>query len=220
MPNVNDIRYEFVKLLIEADPDQPLNNLPDTLEIIGASFVADEDFIFLKPNADYIQHEIAWYKSQSLNINDIYHGLREPPEAWKRTANEEGHINSNYGHLVFSGFYCWQSINCINELITNPNSRRATMIYTRPSIWHEYKYEGKNDFICTNAVTYYIREGVLHCVVQMRSNDAIYGYRNDYAWQKYMLDYVAEKTKTKPGTIVWQVQNLHIYRKHYHLIKI
>ena len=37
------------------------------------------------------------------------------------------------------------------------------MVYQRPSIWREFKENGKNDFICTNAVTYYIRDGYLHC---------------------------------------------------------
>ena len=46
----------------------------------------------------------------------------------------------------------------------------------------------KNDFICTNAVSYYIRNSKLETVVQMRSNDAWAGYRNDYAWQLHVRD--------------------------------
>ena len=49
------------------------------------------------------------------------------------------------------------------ELWSNPDSRRAQMIYNRPSIWVEYNDEGgKSDFICTNAQTFYIRDGVLN----------------------------------------------------------
>ena len=67
------------------------------------------------------------------------------------------------------------------ELKANPNSRRAIMIYNRPQIWNEYNIDGCNDFICTNSVAYYIRNGELHCSVSMRSNDVVYGYKNDYA---------------------------------------
>ena len=42
------------------------------LELIGASFLADEPAIFGTPNVEYIQAEINWYLSQSLNIEDIY----------------------------------------------------------------------------------------------------------------------------------------------------
>ena len=102
------------------------------------------------------------------------------------------------------------------------------MIYTRPSIWMEYNEDGKNDFICTNAVTYYIRDNCLHNVVQMRSNDVVFGYKNDYAWQLYVLeqmvkDYNDCKSEGTPelkvGDIVWQVQNLHVYERHFHLVK-
>ena len=93
------------------------------------------------------------------------------------------------------------------------------MIYTRPSIWKEYNENGKSDFICTNAVTYYKRNGLLDCVVQMRSNDVIYGYRNDFAWQKTVQTRLCQDLQCKPGQIVWQVQNLHVYERHFNLVK-
>ena len=141
------------------------------------------------------------------------------PAAWKATANEHGEINSNYGRLIFDDKYYRQFDNVINELSNNPDTRRASMIYTRPSIWVEFDENGKNDFICTNSVTYYIRDGKLNCVVQMRSNDVIFGYKNDYAWQKYVLEKVAQATDSIEGDIVWQVQNLHVYERHFHLVK-
>ena len=102
------------------------------------------------------------------------------------------------------------------------------MIYNRPSIWEEYNENGKNDFICTNAVTYYIRDDKLYCVVQMRSNDVVFGYKNDYAWQLHVLeDMVKDYNDCKQGTydeikvgdIIWQVQNLHVYERHFHLVE-
>ena len=98
------------------------------------------------------------------------------------------------------------------------------MIYNRPSIQVEYDENGKNDFICTNAVTYYIRDNYLHCVVQMRSNDVIFGYRNDYAWQKEIQtrlheDLNATGMELKLGQMMWQVQNLHVYERHFDLVK-
>jgi len=189
-----------------------------TIEMIGASFIADEVAIFGKPNDDYIDAEIEWYDSQSTNINDIPYG-NEPPKAWQYSANEHGEINSNYGHLIWSEKYYNQFEHVINELEENPDSRRASMIYTRPSIWKEYNENGKNDFICTNSVTYYDRDSKLHAVVQMRSNDVIFGYRNDYAWQSYVLHQLAWELHMDAGDIHWQVQNLHVYERHFDLVK-
>lgn len=190
-----------------------------TIELIGASFYADEGAIFGKPNYEYIDRELDWYESQSTNINDIYGSDREPPEAWQYSANAHGEINSNYGLLVFGEKYYEQFEHVVQELKTNPDSRRASMIYNRPSIWKEYNENGKNDFICTNAVTYYIRDNKLHATVQMRSNDVIFGYRNDWAWQRFMMEEVMHELELDElGDMIWQVQNLHVYERHFHLV--
>ncbi len=190
-----------------------------TIELIGASFYADEGAIFGKPNYEYIDRELDWYESQSTNINDIYGSDREPPEAWQYSANAHGEINSNYGLLVFGEKYYEQFEHVVQELKTNPDSRRAAMIYNRPSIWKEYNENGKNDFICTNAVTYYIRDNKLHATVQMRSNDVIFGYRNDWAWQRFMMEEVMHELELDElGDMIWQVQNLHVYERHFHLV--
>ena len=33
-----------------------------TIEIIGATFIADKDFVIRKPAYEYIQRELEWYK--------------------------------------------------------------------------------------------------------------------------------------------------------------
>lgn len=219
MQNVQYIRNHFkAELAAKRFTTDRLGS--KTIELIGASFLADEPAIFGTVNEDYVKAEIAWYESESTNINDIEYGAKGlSPAAWKTAANKHGEINSNYGHLVYSDKYYRQFERVFHELVQNPDSRRAVMIYNRPSIWEEYNENGKNDFICTNAVAYYIRDGKLHSVVQMRSNDVIYGYKNDYAWQKYMLEELCYTLSIKLGNIHWQVQNLHVYEKHFDLVK-
>ena len=62
----------------------------------------------------------------------------------------------------------------------------------------------------------------------MRSNDVVFGYKNDYAWQLFVLedmvkDYNDCKSQNyeeiKAGNIMWQVQNLHVYERHFDLVK-
>jgi len=189
------------------------------IELIGASFLANEPAIFGEPSIEYIKKEIEWYESQSLNINDIYGFRKPPPAAWQYAASADGMIHSNYGYLIYNKDNGYQYDNVLQELKDNPESRRAVMIYQRPEIWNEYDLMGCSDFICTNSVAYYIRDGKLHCSVSMRSNDVVYGYKNDYAWQQYVLAKLANDLGVDTGKMIWQVQNLHVYEKHFDLIK-
>ena len=225
IPSVKDIREFFVGEL--KDEAYTIDKTgAKTKEMIGASFIADEPSIFGTPSTDYISQEMLWYTSMSTNIKDIYGEHRDPPSAWQYAANQFGEINSNYGLLIYSEKYYSQFERVCDELFENPDGRRATMVYNRPSIWVEYNENGKSDFICTNAVTYYIRDNLLHAVVQMRSNDVVYGYKNDWAWQnRVMHDIVHDlnfsngNEDLEVGKMVWQVQNLHVYERHFDLVK-
>ena len=95
--NTNDIRGYFIgKLRIE---DFVIDRTGQkTIELIGASFMADKPAIFGTPNESYIEIEKAWYESQSTNVNwmsDTYN--RNVPKCWIASANTYGEINSNYG---------------------------------------------------------------------------------------------------------------------------
>ena len=211
---VNDIRHEFMEKWHNADFVTDKSGVK-TIEIVNASFIADEDAIFGTPNKEYIEREIEWYLSQSLSVHD----LQPTPKIWEDISDALGNIHSNYGYLVFSKENYNQYYFALQELQKNQNSRRAIMIYTRPQIQSEYRAAGMSDFICTNAVQYLIRDNKLHAVVQMRSNDVVFGYRNDYAWQQYVLDRLACDLKIDIGDIHWNVGSLHVYERHFKFVK-
>lgn len=185
------------------------------LEVVGATFLADKDAIFGTVNRNYVEREIEWYRSMSLNVNDIPDGA---PAAWKACATKEGRINSNYGHLIWSQANHKQYDNVLAELKRAPESRRAEMIYTRPSIWNEYNADGMSDFICTDAVQYFIRNGLLFADVRMRSNDVVFGYKNDRAWQGYVHDQLSQDLGLPIGPMIWHAGSLHVYERHWDLI--
>jgi thymidylate synthase len=141
------------------------------------------------------------------------------PEIWKKVASKEGKINSNYGWCIYSTENGSQFKQCVAELKNNPDSRRAVMIYTRPWMHEDYNKDGMSDFICTNTVQYLIRDGKVHALVYMRSNDAVFGYKNDYAWQLYVLYSVAAEVGMPVGDIYWNVASLHIYERHFKLVE-
>lgn len=185
------------------------------IEVVGATFIANEVAIFGTVNQDYVAREIEWYKSMSRNVHDIPGGA---PAAWKACASQGGLINSNYGYLVWSEENHEQYKHVLAELKRAPESRRAEMVYTRPSIWKEYNRDGMSDFICTDAVQYFIRNGELVADVRMRSNDVVFGYKNDKAWQDYVHKQLADDLGVPVGTMIWHAGSLHVYEKHWNLV--
>jgi thymidylate synthase len=213
---VDDIRQHFIGELMDSNFVIDKTGVK-TIEMIGATFEADEPTIFGEVNDEYVERELEWYRSMSLFVEDI---PGKTPAIWQQVASKHGKINSNYGWAIWhSKNYC-QYENVLHELMNFPNSRRAVMIYTRPSMWDDYNENGMSDFMCTNAVQYMIRDGQLVAVVQMRSNDVVFGYRNDYAWQRYVADQLTKALglDVEPK-IIWHVGSLHVYERHFDKVK-
>lgn len=215
MDSVSNIREEFVRKLYRKEI------VNGTIEIIGQSFIADHETIFGSINHDYVNREIDWYLSKSLKVADIPGG---PPKIWQQIASNKGEINSNYGYLAMDIRNGDQLANVTSHLLEDPFSRRAVAIYTRPTMHEDWNRNGMADFVCTNAVQYLIRDGKLHLVVQMRSNDAIFGYRNDFAWQEFTQEVVRQTLSNNGvdvelGDIIWNAASLHIYERHFWLVE-
>ena len=68
------------------------------IELMGESFLANEESIFGKVNYNYLAKESNWYLSQSLNVYD----MEDPPKIWKEICGLDGCINSNYGWIMFN----------------------------------------------------------------------------------------------------------------------
>jgi len=216
---VHDIRHQFADLYKRSKFVTDKSGVK-TIEIVNANFIANAPLIFGAVNNEYVSREIRWYEGQSLNVNDIPGGT---PAIWKQVADKDGFINSNYGWCVFSADNNHQFANVVTELEDRPDSRRAIMIYTRPEMWGDHNKNGRSDFMCTNTVQYLVRDGLVSCIVNMRSNDAWAGYRNDYAWQFYMLSLVTNRLNTRGnayrmGNIYWNAGSLHIYERQFYLI--
>jgi thymidylate synthase len=219
---VIDIRRTFIRLLRQGLFTENKNKTGSkTVEIINATFIADEPAIFGTVNTDWVERESQWYHSQSLNVNDIPGG---PPKIWSMVATPDGFINSNYGWCLFSPDNYSQFLSCAQQLKDDEFSRRAIMIYTRPSMQVEYNKGGMSDYICTNTVQYFIRNNQLFSCVSMRSSDAIFGYKGDWQWQQeiqslLLKELLGDYPNLKIGPIIWNAGSLHVYSRHFQLIE-
>jgi len=219
------MRVKQIRDIFLSDYKRSKFNSEGMLEIINASFIADESTIFGIPNYDYIKKELEWYVSMSLSILDIDSNYENIPKIWKKIASNNNEINSNYGWCIFSKENSNQYLSVISKLTKNINTRQATMIYTRPAMHIDSIKNGMNDFICTNTVQIFIRDNYLYYIVNMRSNDAIFGYKNDLAWHVWVYQNLKSdinsilKISLNEYPIMWNANSLHIYPCHFKLLE-
>ena len=215
MKTANDIRADLIDKYLAEDYVIDKSGAK-TIEVLGESFVADENWLIRTPAYKYIDRELEWYMSESLYVDDI---PGETPQIWKDISSDEGKINSNYGWCIYSEENGNQYKHVLRELRNNPNSRRAAMIYNRPSMHLDYNRDGMSDFMCTFANTFMIRDGKLISHYAMRSNDAVFGYNNDVAWAKFVQGQLAYDLEVEVGELIWTATNLHVYERHFEFIE-
>ena len=219
MKHIKDIRQEFIDKYKNGDFTVDKTGVK-TVEIVGENFIADpdEDKIFFKVNKEYIQHELDWYLSQSRNVYDIKGVV---PDIWKKVADKDGFVHSNYGWCIYSEENSSQYRNCLRQLLNDPDTRRAVMIYTRPSMQYEYNDNGMSDFMCTCYTHQFIRNGKLIYIVYQRSCDAIFGFRNDLAWHRYVAEQLIKDLKNNKieiddtPEIIFSCGSIHVYERHF-----
>jgi len=153
---------------------------------------------------DYAEAEWQWYLSGDRNINKLGEIYGKVPEIWKRMADDDDNVNSNYG---------WQWLRndqlerVITDLTYHKDTRQATI-----SI-----YDGKEikdyarDTPCTYAVQFTRVNNRLDMCVTMRSNDLWYGFCNDQYCFSRLQEMVSKRLNINPGVYYHFAHNMHLY---------
>jgi thymidylate synthase len=164
----------------------------------------DINLDFRKLNKEYAEAEWQWYLSGDRNINKLGEIYGKIPEIWKRMADENNEVNSNYGWQWLQNS---QLDRVIDKLQANRETRQATIsIYDGKQI---DKYS--NDTPCTYAVTFNIIKEELHMSVLMRSNDLWFGFCNDQYCFSKLQELVSKEINIPVGTYYHYATNLHVY---------
>jgi len=169
-----------------------------------------------KFNTKYHEHETYWYMNGSntdlISSDDDY--VITDFGIWRNIINQ-GPIFSNYG------WYFRNNLERLTNLFLQD-------VYTRRAALNIYNAEYAEDYVadhpCTLGVVYYIENNELSITVTMRSCDLIYGFCYDILWWYKSLELLYKaiaaksqifKQMIKPGYIIMQVTDLHIYEKHW-----
>jgi len=153
---------------------------------------------------DYAEAEWQWYLSGDRNIAKLGDLYGKVPEIWKRMADTDGNVNSNYG-------WQWERTSQLDIVIQmlkdNPKTRQAAIsIYDAKEI-SDYT----NDTPCTYAVQFTILHGRLDMCVTMRSNDLWYGFCNDQYCFSKLQKMVSNELNIEPGVYYHFAHNMHLY---------
>ena len=153
---------------------------------------------------EYANAEWRWYLSGDRNIAKLGELYGKVPAIWKRMADVNGNVNSNYG-------WQWQRNQQLDYVIgllrTQPETRQAAISIYDAKEWESYT----NDTPCTYAIQFTVLDDKLNMSVVMRSNDLWYGFCNDqYQFSNLQL-LVAQRTGYDIGTYYHFAHNLHLY---------
>ena len=199
----HDLYYLIVRDGVNFAGTKALFNVGFEIEVPNANAILDRR---VKRNwsHEYAEAEWQWYLSGDPNIKKLGELYGKVPAIWKRMADEQGDVNSNYG-------YQWCRENQLGKVISmlkeNPETRQATIsIYDGKEI-HKYDH----DTPCTYAVQFTILNNKLNMSVVMRSNDLWYGFCNDQYQFSNLQMLVANETGYDIGTYYHFAHNLHLY---------
>ena len=188
---------------IEFGDTKALFNVGFTMEHPSDMFILNGERNW---NREYADAEWKWYLSGDRNINKLGDIYGKIPPIWKRMADKDGNVNSNYG-------WQWkrneQLDNVIAMLESNPDTRQAAIsIYDAKEI-NDGQYQ--NDTPCTYAVQFTILNNKLNMAVVMRSNDLWFGFCNDQYCFASLQMLVAYELGIECGEYYHYAHNLHLY---------
>lgn len=158
-----------------------------------------------------IVHELIWFLSGSTNVNYLReNGVR----IWNEWADEEGNLGRVYG----AQWRTWQApngqaidqiTNVINQIRTNPDSRRHLV-----SAWNPAEVDQMALPPCHYAFQFYVADGRLSCMFQMRSVDTFLGLPFNLASYALLTHMMAEQCDLEVGDLIWTGGDVHIYLNH------
>ena len=153
---------------------------------------------------DYAEAEWQWYLSGDPKVSALGDIYGKVPKIWKRMADGDGKVNSNYG-------YQWErngQLDMVLEMLKhNKDTRQACIsIYDGKEI-SDYAF----DTPCTYAVQFTIVNNRLDMCVAMRSNDLWYGFCNDQYQFSKLQELVAFRLDIETGTYYHFAHNMHLY---------
>lgn len=190
------------KLAVRFEITNPLDRVP---YVYGRKF-----------STQYMIAELLWYFSAS----DKTDWIANYASFWSSITDDGVTANSAYGARMFrshpligdGNLVQW---NHVRDLLRDdPDSRRAVIHIKTPA-------DGATpslDVPCTMALQFFIRDGKLDLVVNMRSSDLILGIAYDVPAFTMMQEVMAMELGVGVGRYIHVSNSLHVYERHFAML--
>jgi thymidylate synthase len=206
-------RWAFERLLREGLPAAP-RGMP-TKEVLGQAFT------LTNPRARIVRAsarrwslplaigEFCWHASASNDVEALaYYAPR-----WREFAADGRTVRGScYGRRIFGrgqdGRNCWDMLLAL--LREDPETRRATIDLSGDDLLDP----SAPDVSCTSSFQVFVRNGLVHAVVHMRSNDAVWGLPYDIFLFTMLQEMLARALRLDLGVYIHSAASLHLYERH------
>jgi thymidylate synthase len=158
-----------------------------------------------------IIHELLWFISGATNIRYLReNGVR----IWDEWADAEGELGDVYGKQ----WRAWptaeaetidQLSRLIEQLKQNPDSRRHII-----SAWNVASVEKMALPPCHYVYQFYVADGKLSCLFNMRSVDCFLGLPFNIASYALLTHMLAQQCNLHVGDLIWTGGDVHLYLNH------
>lgn len=159
-----------------------------------------------------IIHELLWFLKGSSNIAYL---KENGVSIWDEWADENGELGPVYGVQWRSwpkpdGGTIDQIENVVEQIRTNPNSRRLIVSAWNPALVDEMALPP-----CHTMFQFYVSDGKLSCQLYQRSGDIFLGVPFNIASYALLTMMVAQVCGLKPGDFVHTLGDAHLYSNHF-----
>lgn len=176
-------------------------------EVIGASLLLRNPRARLSRSSDRgvplsAVGEFLWYLSGSDDIEFITAYIPK----YEKEVGENGRINGAYGPRLFSS-YGLNQFDAVADLIgRKAKTRRAVL-----QIYSARDLETDDEVPCTTTLQFLNREGRLHLVASLRSNDAYLGLPHDVFCFTMIQEMMANRLGLELGEYTQLIGSFHLY---------
>lgn len=159
-----------------------------------------------------IIHELLWFLKGDTNVAYL---KENGVTIWDEWADENGDLGPVYGAQWRSwpdgfGGKVDQITNVVEQIRTNPNSRRLVVSAWNPALVDEMALPP-----CHCLFQFYVAEGRLSCQLYQRSADIFLGVPFNIASYALLTQMIAQVTGLKPGEFVHTLGDAHLYHNHF-----
>ncbi len=164
-----------------------------------------------------IVHELLWFLSGSTNISYL---KRQGVTIWNEWADEQGELGPVYGKQwraweAGDGRVIDQLTQVVETIRKDPDSRRLLV-----SAWNVADVSHMALPPCHYSFQFYIADGRLSCLFNMRSVDVFLGLPFNIASYALLTHMVAQQCDLEPGELIWSGGDVHLYLNHLEQAKL